>query len=67
MKILVENCDLFFRNKGFVFNLIILLVLHMKVRWRGTGGWEPGRTGGWERAGSTRIGGGKRYLYDGGK
>ena len=46
MTILVENCGLFFRNKDFDFNLIVLLVLHVKVRWRGTGGWEPGRTGG---------------------
>ena len=35
--------------------------------WRGTGGREPGRTGGGRGTGDGRRKGGKRDLYDGGK
>ena len=37
------------------------------VKWRGTGGREPGRTGGGRGTGNGRRKGGKRDLYDGGK
>ena len=37
------------------------------VKWRGTGGREPGRTGGGRGTGDGRRKGGKRDLYDGGK
>ena len=37
------------------------------MTWRGTGGREPGRTGGGRGTGDGRRKGGRRNLYDGGK
>ena len=45
----------------------MMLARSMTDKWRGTGGREPGRTGGGRGTGDGRRKGGKRDLYDGGK
>ena len=46
---------------------MMYLMYYISVLWRGTGGREPGRTGGGRGTGDGRRKDGKRDLYDGGK